>query len=105
MTQQPLHLAALSSNLQLVQVLLERGARVEDKNGQRKTAFQLARSNPLLSLAAALMQDVLHLYDINKKGFFKDEATRAKVKADRDTMRQLEVSLIRQKVIEALLKL
>ena len=35
----------------------------------------------------------------------KDEATRAKVKADRDTMRQLEVSLIRQKVIEALLKL
>lgn len=35
----------------------------------------------------------------------KDEATRAKVKADQATMRQIEVSLTRQKIIDNLLKL
>jgi len=35
----------------------------------------------------------------------KDEATRTKIKADSETMRQLEVSLIRQKVVDYLLNL
>lgn len=78
---QAIHLAILAKNFKLLEFLIEKGARIQDKNAHGKTPCDLGFDCSLLFFANTLMNDIFYLYDIHdKKVFFEDDKREIELK-------------------------
>ncbi|HCC84362.1 MAG TPA: hypothetical protein DEP87_01640 [Candidatus Pacebacteria bacterium] len=94
-------------NLKLDEYVAKRNITTQDlSNELAATALGKLQLEFILGAIAADVKFTATSEDFDKAlAEIKDETTRAKIKADAQTMRQLEVSLIRQKVVDYLLKI